>query len=145
MSTNVTCFECGQADLEMKIMPFVGARYGEEFTVEVPGMFCPSCGFQTLDSDQGEALTLAVSVAYRRRHGLLTETEIKARRQQAAMSQQQFADYLGVGVATVKRWEAGQIQDKAMDELLRLKTDLAFARVNVNTVADLFHAPPVVI
>jgi hypothetical protein len=42
-----------------------------------------------------------------------------------------FSDYLGVGNASVQRWEAGQVQDKAMDGLIRLKTDPEAARRNL--------------
>jgi hypothetical protein len=38
------------------------------------------------------------------------------------MSQQEFANFLGVGVASVKRWELGKIQDKLHDDLIRQKT-----------------------
>lgn len=46
------------------------------------------------------------------------------------MSQRDFAAFLGVGVASVKRWEVGLIQDEAMDRLIRLATDPQVARTN---------------
>jgi len=58
------------------------------------------------------------------------------RRRMLGMSQQDFADYLGVGAASVKRWEAGQIQDRALDELMRLKTDREAARNNLRALED---------
>jgi transcriptional regulator with XRE-family HTH domain len=51
------------------------------------------------------------------------------------MSQRQFATYLGVGVASIKRWELGQIQDEAMNNLMVLKTDLAAAKQNLLEIA----------
>jgi hypothetical protein len=59
------------------------------------------------------------------------------------MTQQGFSDYLGTGVASVKRWEAGQIQDRAMDQLIRLKTDPEAARENLKTVER--HVPEQVV
>jgi hypothetical protein len=47
------------------------------------------------------------------------------------MSFRTFAKYLKVGEASPKRWEAGLVQDEAMDELIRLKADLPSARNNV--------------
>jgi hypothetical protein len=47
------------------------------------------------------------------------------------MSLRAFAKYLKVGEASPKRWEAGLVQDEAMDELIRLKADLISARNNV--------------
>ena len=59
---------------------------------------------------------------YRTQHGLLTSEEIRARRNQLGMTQEAFARYLNVGIASVKaRESAGQI------ELTRLKSDLARA------------------
>jgi hypothetical protein len=60
------------------------------------------------------------------------------------MTQSEFASYLGPGVASVRRWELGQIQDKAMDMLIRLKTYPAEARQNLRTVADQFEEKCVV-
>jgi hypothetical protein len=60
------------------------------------------------------------------------------------MTQQQFSDYLGTGVASVKRWEAGQIQDKAMDELIRLKTDPGAARRNLRSLEKQVPEPVII-
>ena len=48
------------------------------------------------------------------------------------MSQRAFAKFLRVGEASVKRWEAGLIQDEANDQLIRLRTNLEAARRNVS-------------
>ena len=58
-----------------------------------------------------------VADAYRRDHGLYTSEEIKDIR--GKLTQQRFADALGVGVASVKRWELGLVQDKGNDKLIR--------------------------
>jgi hypothetical protein len=50
------------------------------------------------------------------------------------MTQQQFSEYLGPGIASVKRWESGQVQERAMDELIRLKTDPDAARRNLEAL-----------
>jgi putative zinc finger/helix-turn-helix YgiT family protein len=98
------------------------------------GLRCQECGFETVDSDQSVELTRLVSDAYRRAHGLLTGREICEKRGQLGMSQEVFAEYLGTGVASVKRWETGKIQDRAMDELIRLKTDARAARKNLQSL-----------
>jgi putative zinc finger/helix-turn-helix YgiT family protein len=112
-----------------------GVRNSEEFTVTVPGLVCDSCGYKTIDNRQSGAFTKAVSDAYKTAHGLLTGSELRERRADwLKMSQQAFADYLGVGLASIKRWESGQIQDRAMDELIRLKTDPEAARSNLRAL-----------
>jgi uncharacterized phage-associated protein len=50
------------------------------------------------------------------------------------MTQEAFAKYLNVGVASVKRWELGKAQDKSSDELIRLKSNLARAEQNVAVI-----------
>ena len=136
----MVCFECGQGSLVSGDMDLVGERNGESFVVRMEGLKCDRCGFQTIDSGQSSEFTRLVSDAYRESHGLLTGAEIRARRMQLDMTQQQFAEYLGPGIASVKRWEAGQIQDKAMDELMRLKTDPVAARHNLEELRRL-HFP----
>jgi hypothetical protein len=68
-----------------------------------------------------------VADAYRAQCGLLTSAEIRRSRERLLMSQVDFASYLGVGVASVKRWELGEIQTKTADELIRCKTDPTYA------------------
>lgn len=117
------CFECG-GEFVPQVVDLVGERGGKEYTVRVLGVKCAQCGFATIDNDQSGEFTKAVSDAYRADHGFLTGAEIKERRHRLGMTQPEFAVYLGnVGVASVKRWEHGQVQERAMDELIRLKTD----------------------
>ena len=133
--TDDKCFECNSGTMVNSKVSLKGVRNGEEFTVSVPGLSCTSCGYQTIDNQQSGEFTKAVSDAYKRAHSLLTGAEIKERRSGwLGMSQQEFAAYLGVGVASVKRWESGQIQDQAMDQLIRLKTDLKAARNNLRAL-----------
>ena len=61
---------------------------------------------------------------YRAAHGLLTSEEIRERRERMGLSQQNFADYLKRGVASVKRWEMGKIQDPANDVHIREMTEV---------------------
>jgi putative zinc finger/helix-turn-helix YgiT family protein len=100
----------------------------------VRGLQCDTCGFQTIDSKQSAAFTRLVSDAYRQAHQLLTGAEIRRRRKRLGMSQQEFSKHLGVGIASVKRWEAGQVQDRAMDNLIRLRTDRDSARENLEQI-----------
>ena len=130
----MACFECESGKLIPADIRLTGTRNNESFTVELQGYRCDSCGHETIDSDQSAHFTQLLSDAYREAHGLLLSAEIKAHRLQLGLSQQAFADYLGVGVASVKRWEAGQIQEKAMDQLIRLKTELEVARKNLRVL-----------
>ncbi|MGQ9633144.1 MAG: helix-turn-helix domain-containing protein [Bryobacteraceae bacterium] len=78
---------------------------------------------------------------FNRKHGLLTSENLKQARKRLGISQAQFASYLKVGIASVERWEAGLIQDQALDELIRLKTDPEYARRNVREIENLPRLP----
>ena len=118
------CFQCAKGTMHACISKVSGEVRGEPFTVETEAMVCDRCGFQVLTEEQSAGYTAAISDAYRRKHGLLTSEELREARKQLGLSQVQFAKYLKVGVASVKRWEAGLIQDQVLDELIRLKTGL---------------------
>jgi len=84
--------------------------------------------------------------AYRQKHQLLLSSEIKRARERVKMSQREFASYLGVGPASVKRWELGEIQTRLADQIIRLKTDPAYAESSIAevysrvVVGDMEHA-----
>ena len=134
LTVEMACFECEKGQLQREDLQLTGERNGESFSVRMPGLRCNACGFETIDSVESAEFTRLISDAYRIKHGMLTGAQIRARREQLKMSQQQFADYLGVGIASVKRWELGQVQDKAMDELICLKTDPEAARSNLKAL-----------
>lgn len=77
------------------------------------------CGQETLVRGQLDALRLATADAYRARHGLMTSGEIRALREQAGLSQRKFAEAVGVGPASIPRWESWQVQEPVYDEKLR--------------------------
>jgi putative zinc finger/helix-turn-helix YgiT family protein len=134
MINETQCLECEHGTLVPDVVEITGYRNGEEFAVRVPGLRCTHCDFKTIDNSQSAEFTKAVSDAFRNAHGLLTGTEIRERRARLEMSQRRFAEHLGVGPASVKRWERGLIQEKAMDELIRLKTDPNAARRNLKSL-----------
>jgi hypothetical protein len=43
----------------------------------------------------------------------------------------------------VKRWELGSVQDRAMDELIRLKSEPATAKQNLEAVERQTNQPPI--
>ena len=117
--------------MTLQTADITGEVRGEKITVRCECTMCNRCGFQVLSQEQSNHYTVASADAYREKHGLLTSTELKGTRQRLKLSQQGFAAFLKVGVASVKRWEAGLIQDEALDQLIRLRTDLSAARNNV--------------
>ncbi len=125
------CFHCDKGRLTARTADIPGEVRGEKFTVHTGAMVCNRCGFQVLSDEQSDAYTVACSDAYRKKHGLLTSKQLRGLRKDLGFSQRTFAAFLKVSVASVKRWEAGLIQDEAHDQLIRLRTDLGAARRNV--------------
>jgi putative zinc finger/helix-turn-helix YgiT family protein len=80
---------------------------------------CPSCGLEVDDLALATENQKRISDAYRRVSNLLTGKDIVKGRKKRGWSQEHLAKVMSVGVASVKRWETGQIQTKPMDEILR--------------------------
>ena len=120
MSARIKCPECGKGTLAEKIADLVGSRKGESFPIRMDALVCPKCDFKTVPRECAAQFALRTANAYRKAHNLLTSMQIRDLRCTLKMTQQEFADFLGVGVASVKRWELGEIQDVAMDNLMRL-------------------------
>lgn len=131
------CFSCGKGAMKIQTASVEAVVRGERYMVEVEAEVCNRCGEALFDDAQADAYTIAGSDAYRRAHGLLTTAEIKAARIRLRLTQQQLAERLKVGVASVKRWELGAIQDESSDQLMRLSTDVGVARQNLRELEAL--------
>jgi putative zinc finger/helix-turn-helix YgiT family protein len=122
------CLKCDNEEFALKSDALVEQEFrGERITVASPVMVCKKCGWQTLIEGQMDELGRRTSDAYRERHNLLTSGQIRDARLSLNMTQQQFADFLRVGVASIKRWENWHVQDPSSDELIRVKCMMARA------------------
>ena len=136
------CFRCAKGKMTPAIAGMTARVRGEEILVRTEATVCNRCGFHVMTDAQSDAYTVGSADVYRAKHGLLTTRELKQIRECLGMSFRAFAKYLKVSEASPKRWEAGLVQDQAMDQLLRLKSDLATARENVTQLeAHLELAP----
>jgi putative zinc finger/helix-turn-helix YgiT family protein len=116
------CLRCNSEEFDVKPDTEMEQEFrGEMIKVTAPAMECVKCGWRTLALDQADELRKRTADAYRRKHRLLTSEQIKAVRRVLRMSQRQFAEFLRVGEASVKRWETWQVQDASSDELIRVK------------------------
>src|ERR1017187_702469 len=88
---------------------------GEEFATQTAVIW------QNLGRGQTDELRKRTAAAYREKHGLLTSALIKFIRNKRGQNQAEFAAFLGVGAASVKRWESGLVQEKGYDQLIRMK------------------------
>lgn len=124
------CVDCGKGRMRRKLTPVPHEIRGVSFEVEDTVHVCDVCGFITIPWDRLREHGRLVDATYRRLAGILTKEEIRDSRRRLGLSQREFAEYLGVGAASVKRWEKGVLPDKSSSDLIRLKTDPEAARQN---------------
>lgn len=77
---------------------------GEDFEI-------PNPEFDPLDNVYRE---------YRNRKGMMQPEEICQFRKSLGLTQQEFSDLLGIGIATLNRYENGALQSDGVDRMLRL-------------------------
>jgi putative zinc finger/helix-turn-helix YgiT family protein len=129
------CFNCELGILKRRETEVTSPFRGGEYTVSTPALVCDRCAYVAFDPKDGQEHMRRVADAYRKDHNLLTSGEIQSRRKALRMTQREFAKYLSVGEASIKRWELGAVQDEAHDRYIRLKTDPAEADQNAHEVA----------
>ncbi|MFO7773505.1 MAG: DUF4065 domain-containing protein [Dehalococcoidia bacterium] len=88
--------------------------------VEVQYSRCVECGDEVFDPNRDiDPFDLAYR-EYRKEYGLLQPEEIRDWRKANKLTQGELAQLLGVGVATISRYENGALQDPSHEKLLRL-------------------------
>jgi putative zinc finger/helix-turn-helix YgiT family protein len=124
------CLKCNSEKFKREKARFHPELKGEVLDVTVPAFICEKCQTPLMDSKQMNILRKGAADEYRKKHGLLTSSDIIAYRNDLGLSQKAFAEYLHVGEASIKRWETCFVQDASQDELIRLKCDQSKAEVN---------------
>jgi putative zinc finger/helix-turn-helix YgiT family protein len=121
------CLLCGNktAKRSVQTQQFAYNENGEEvlLVADIPVVSCSACGEVYTAEGAEEAQHDAVCRYLKR----LTPSEIRALRQRLGMSQAKFAEATRIGVASIKRWESGNlIQNASLDARLRsLEKDLS--------------------
>jgi putative zinc finger/helix-turn-helix YgiT family protein len=96
---------------------------GEPIILDVEYIRCQGCGDEVLNpSVNHDPFELAYK-EYRRKHALLQPEEIASWRKEHHLTQSEFAKLLGIGVATINRYENGALQNESHEKLLRLAMD----------------------
>lgn len=92
----------------------------EPIKVKVQYWKCTECGDEVLDPSLNEDPFYLAYKEYRRRHGLLKPEEMRDWRKAHNLTQGELAKLIGVGTATISRYENGSLQDQSHEKLLRL-------------------------
>jgi putative zinc finger/helix-turn-helix YgiT family protein len=117
------CLECKNEKFKTEKARFHPTVKDEQIDVLVDATVCAKCGKAVMDDTQMDGLRRAAADGYRKKHELLTSGQIAEYRSKLGMSQREFAEHLGVGEASIKRWETYYVQDRSQDNLIRLKCD----------------------
>jgi len=119
-STGEDCAICGEsaARITIKTQEFGYLHNGETVTLsaQVPVWSCAKCGEEYLALGAEEAQHEAVCAFL----GRLSPSDIRSLRMELGLTQAQLAERTGIGIASIKRWEAGTvIQSAGNDKQLR--------------------------
>ena len=129
MSDRVFCPECDEERLpRLETRRETLSVRGEAQCVTAEVLVCPVCGQDLADQERDGRTLVSAYNAYRQRHGLLRPVEIRELRERYHLSQRSMAKLLGLGLATIQRYESGALQDDAHDMLLRCFADPKNAR-----------------
>ncbi len=96
---------------------------GEPIVVAVEYIRCKNCGDEVLDPGVNHDPFDLAYREYRRKHTLLQPEEIESWRKVHHLTQGELAKLLGIGVATINRYENGALQNESHENLLRLAMD----------------------
>lgn len=117
LSSCPMCEAVLQTRLVAETIPYATPHGEVLWNVQVPYERCPSCGYEGF----GEAGERARTDAVYRHLGRLAPWGIVAIRKSLGLTQIAFAERLGVGRASLERWErGGTMQNQSMDNLIRL-------------------------
>ena len=93
---------------------------GESIMVDVEYYRCLECGEQFENSKSTIDPYEIAYREYRSRKGMLQPEEIRTFRSQRGLTQKEFSDLLGIGIATLNRYENGALQSEAHDRIIKL-------------------------
>lgn len=123
-ATNGLCTNCEkEAEFERIVKKETFNIRGEPITVNVEYVRCKECGDLVLNpAVNNDSFELAYR-KFRQEHAFLQPEEISNWRKAHHLTQGEFAKVLGIGVATLNRYENGALQNESHENLLRLAMD----------------------
>ena len=110
----------------------------EPITIEVEHYECSECGEEFIVPDSKNDPLEDAYRLYRAKHNMLQPEEIRSYRFKYRLTQGELAKLLGLGGASISRYETGKLQDEAHDTLLRLAMDPVKLRELIDSSVDVF-------
>jgi putative zinc finger/helix-turn-helix YgiT family protein len=118
------CPVCGiERDTEVIEREEVSNIRGDEIRTISKIRICSVCKEELFDEDLDEENIKRAYDVYRERHGILSPEEIKNIRESYGLSQRAFAKLLGIGEASIARYETGALPEKSLSNMIMLLKD----------------------
>lgn len=117
---SIFCFQCDKyvmADVREEILP-VKVR-GIQVNAAQAYAICPHCGDRIADEEMSRTNLDAPVHEYKKAQDLLSSAEIGESYSKYGLTQGSFAKLLGLGGATLSRYEHGAIQTRQIDQSIR--------------------------
>lgn len=132
---NLRCGECRQKSMRRVRRPYeyeVSHDGRPPVKIRIPDLEVVACTNPECRPENpgdtvilDDAATTRVTMETYRQLGLLTPEEIRTKREQLGLTQQQLAELLGLGGNSLSRWEKGRVyQSRSLDKLLRVIFDV---------------------
>jgi len=96
---------------------------GDEIKALARIRICCVCGEELFDEELDEENIKRVYDIYREKHGILSPEKIKSIRESYSLSQRAFAKLLGIGEASIVRYETGALPEKSLSNMIMLLKD----------------------
>jgi len=118
------CPVCGkEQETEVIEKEEVSNVRGDEIKALARIRVCSVCGEELFDEELEEENIQRVYDIYRKKHGILSPEEIKNIRESYGLSQKAFAKLLGIGEASIARYETGALPEKSLNNMIMLLRD----------------------
>ncbi|KHO61654.1 XRE family transcriptional regulator [Thermoanaerobacter sp. YS13] len=118
------CPVCGkEQETEVIEKEEISTVRGDEIKALAKIRICSVCGEELFDEELEEENIQRVYDIYRKKHGILSPEEIKGIRESYGLSQRAFAKLLGIGEASIARYETGALPEKSLSNMIMLLKD----------------------
>ena len=136
-SVTVFCDECCEK-VDASVLEFDEVREvrGDQFLIKERWPVCPHCDQKIGNAAFAEENFRKLYDAYREKHHIPSAEEIRSLRKRLGLTQSQFADLLGIGVASLQRYEKGSLPTDAHARILRHASNPMFLKEYIFDLDD---------
>jgi putative zinc finger/helix-turn-helix YgiT family protein len=120
----ILCTNCErETEAERIVKKEIFVVRGETISLDIEYIKCKECGDEVLNPELSPDPFELAYKEYRHKHSLLQPEEISTWRKANHLNQNELAKLIGIGIATLNRYENGALQNESHEKLLRLVMD----------------------